>query len=667
MAITGKNNNNDFAALSAQTSGVKPNEPAFQAQPDVNAQASAAQANFSAGAQLNQTAAATAVKRGIGLLNGIRRTVPYNQTEARVSSFLNAFEKVVKEQIPNLETDRDNWEFRIFDANSNRSPVSAILFIRDEKSHVAVFPWVIQDPNQTLADKVLQIPAMYNAPATTIQIPQLTEELLTSDGELGQAISRYVSSLPKYVNRDVLVVTGRIIPTKLEPSNEAQIRSIIYYGSDALESSLLALNPNREHFNIAMKSPDENLVARMEFNPGLAATSVGLPVRNDLAVRLSVVEKAAKNSLAMNRQLPFSVTRTWGELIYTGGNPQFAQMAQAGMMGYGFNPAMMSNPMFRPAIVISSMDNQFEGGSLETQLLALNSAALLATNNNWWNLFRPNHAITTIGSDPQDIGMITADVAYPGEELGYTNTKAEGFNFAQFMMKYIEQDVLIKLDVDELGDLTYLQQPFLYVSGISGNAQDQVTANTIICQACNHLTDGKFAKYWNGKDPIVVDSDRIEVGYYVNDKGELRPLSEIDYRYIANLIDINVARDYQDSFNSQMYPDDKLRFSKRKAIYDMYFAGSYEITGFARRLTFNSQFIIALSQAMNDANGVIAIEHNYNNNATVERGNRNQIIGIQANQIGQFVYGGFNYGNGQQATTGVWRNYNGYNLGNTYL
>ena len=37
----------------------------------------------------------------------------------------------------------------------------------------------------------------------------------------------------------------------------------------------------------------------------------------------------------MNRQLPFSATRTWGELIYTGGNPQFAQMAQAGMMGYG--------------------------------------------------------------------------------------------------------------------------------------------------------------------------------------------------------------------------------------------------------------------------------------------------------------------------------------------
>ena len=133
------------------------------------------------------------------------------------------------------------------------------------------------------------------------------------------------------------------------------------------------------------------------------------------------------------------------------------------------------------------------------------------------------------------------------------------------------------------------------------------------------------------------------------------------------MIDINVARDFQDSFNSQIYPDDKVRFSKRKAIYDMYFAGSYEITGFARRLTFNSAFIVALSQAMNDANGVIAIEHNYNNNATVERGNRNSILGIQPNQIGQFVYGGYNYGNGQQATTGVWRNYNSYALGNSYL
>lgn len=662
MAITGKN---DFSALSAETSGVKPTEAAYRA--EAGAQASAAQPNFTAGVNANQPASTLNGKRGTGLLNGIRRTVPYNQTGARVASFLTAFEKVVKEQLVDLDSDRDNWEFKIFDGPTNRSAVSAILFIRDYNSHVAVFPWVIQDPDHSLADKVLQIPAMYNTPATTIQIPQLTEELLTSDGELGQAIVKYVASLPKYTNREVLLVTGRVIPTKLEPSNEAQIRSIIYYASDALESSLIALDSNREHFNITMKSPDENLVARMEFNPGLSATSVGLPVRNDLAVRLSVVEKAAKNSLAMNRQLPFSATRTWGELIYTGGNPQFAQMAQAGMMGYGFNPAMMSNPMFRPAIVISSMDNQFEGGSLETQLLALNSAVLLATNNNWWNLFRPNHAITTIGADPQDIGMITADVAYPGEELGYTNTKAEGFNFAQFMMKYIESDVLIKLDVDELGDLTYLQQPFLYVSGVSGNPQDQATANEIICQACNHLTDGNFAKYWSGKDPIVVDSDRIEVGYYVNDKGELRPLSEIDYRYIANLIDINVARDFQDSFNSQIYPDDKVRFSKRKAIYDMYFAGSYEITGFARRLTFNSAFIVALSQAMNDANGVIAIEHNYNNNATVERGNRNSILGIQPNQIGQFVYGGYNYGNGQQATIGVWRNYNSYALGNSYL
>ena len=192
MAITGKN---DFSALSAETSGVKPNEAAYRA--EAGAQAAAAQPNFTAGVNANQPANTLNGKRGTGLLNGIRRTVPYNQTGARVASFLTAFEKVVKEQLVDLDSDRDNWEFKIFDGPTNRSAVSAILFIRDYNSHVAVFPWVIQDPDHSLADKVLQIPAMYNTPATTIQIPQLTEELLTSDGELGQAIVKYVASLPK--------------------------------------------------------------------------------------------------------------------------------------------------------------------------------------------------------------------------------------------------------------------------------------------------------------------------------------------------------------------------------------------------------------------------------------------------------------------------------------
>lgn len=663
MAINETKTTNDFSHLSANISGIeKPVQPEVKA-PDFGATASgAAHANFTA----NVTGTPNS-KRGTGLLSGQRRLVPYNQIGARLSAFITEFEKITKEQLIDLEADRKNWEYKIFDGQSNRSAVSAILFIRDYKTHAAIYPWIVQDNDSVLADKVVQIPAMYNQPPVTINLPQLTEELLTSDGTLSQQIVEYVSGLPKYAGKKVFVTGGRVLPTKLEPTNTAQLRSIIFYASDALEHAMYSLDPNREFFSIANKSHNESLVAKMEFNPGLSATAVGFPVRNDLSVKLNIVERAQKNALSASKQIQFSTTRCFAELIYTGGNAQLAQMQQMAAM----NPGMMGmqmpglNPMFRPAVIISSMDNQFEGGTLETQLLALNSASLLFTNGNWMNLFRPNHAITTMGDDPRDIGMITMDVAYPGESLQYSDAKSDTFPFYQFMAKYVERDPLVKLDVAELGDLTYLQRAFLFAGNASDNGSDVIKAQEAICMAANHLTDGHFSKHWDVSMPIVVESDRIETGYFIDDKGDLRPLSEIDYLFLLNKTSVADARNYQDSFNKQMYPDEMVRFSKRKAIYDTYFPGAYEITGYARRLTINSQFIIALSRAMQEAGGQIGIEYSYNNNATIERGYRNQILGVQGDQIAQFTYGNMStYGNqGQQA--GTWRTYHSYGFGPT--
>ena len=103
-----------------------------------------------------------------------------------------------------------------------------------------------------------------------------------------------------------------------------------------------------------------------------------------------------------------------------------------------------------------------------------------------------------------------------------------------------------------------------------------------------------------------------------------------------------------DSFNPNIGPME-YRLSKRLRIYQTYFP-TFKLTGFARRLWINHEFLLALGAAIKDAAGFISLETPTGMDQVVERGYRNNIIGLSANQANIFIQQSFGNGYGYPQT-----------------
>lgn len=654
MAIT--NEASDFAKVAAGNVNAKSVEPQVQQpvqsqqQPQYNT-GYTGEANQGFNAFAQPTSYVPHSELGAGLLNqGMEYDVPYNQTSGKVQAYLVELEKSAK-NYPNLMMARDNWDFIVFDGVSNQSAISGVLFVRRVGTIAAVYAYLVQDSLEPLQDKTITTSyGGYNN--VSISVPQLAEELLTSENDLVLNIKRYV--LATYAGKgikEVFYVGGLVLPPELNPTNTAQLDRVIFYGNSALETTLFKLAGNPRRFTIAKKADDEQLVVKLDFDAGKAATSVGLPVRSDLAIKLHVAGKTnnKNNSLSARVSRAFSTVRGHMMLQYVGlsHNP----MMQMNMTPWG-QPQYPG--VFQPIFVINSLDNQFSAATLETQLLALSTATAITRDNAWVNCFKPNMQIRgNPGDDPRDIGMITADVAYPGEQKGYTPLKDGKIDFYQFISKWLIPSTLFMVDIPELGDLTYIQRVFLEASGATNNSQITARANQAIVEAANYLTNGRFSAHWQGNEPIVLNQvGRIETGFFYNEKDEMCDLADIDYLYLLNRFGPELAQRFTDTLNPNG-PSEIVRSANRIRIYQENFQGC-QIRGYARRLTINSKFLVALAQALQEVGGVYNVESYFYSGQNIERGYQNSILGIGMNGVNNFVQG---FGMGNTQGNHAWRVY----------
>lgn len=641
----------EFAALnSTQTqASAQPNPADINQQPPVPPYGAAApnvQANVQSTYEQTKANAyaAQGVQVGRGLLSsGLEFDVPYSPSSAKIQAFLTEFDKVAKEQV-GLVRNKSDWEFLTFDGPTHQVMVSAVLFVRRGGKYASVFAYLVQDQNEVLQDRTF--PGMVNGVQVNLSVPQLTEELVSTESPVMARIVDYVrNSYASHKLEDVFFAGALVLPPELEPTNTQQLGRALFYGNAASESLLFQVAGIPQRFSMKQKAQNETLGLKLDFHAGNIANSVGIPVRSDVSIKLLVnADKNKQQGLGISRSQMFSVTNGYMNIMYTG---------QGQTM---FNPVMgqMYSPIFRAGFVITALDNQFGKASLETQLLSLASAAVLTNQYGWYQAFQPNYHITEPGEDPKDVGLITMDANYQGEPLAYTNTKENGFNLYQFMQKYFHQDLMYFIDVPELGDLSYLQRAFLEAAGTAKDPELAARANAAIIDAANFLTDGAFGEIYQSNDPVVYNEvDRVEIGFYLTDKGEMAPLANIDFLYALSRMGLDKARELLDTYNPGT-ADSITRFAIRKQIYDTFFAG-YQIRGFARRLTINPRFMMALGQALQRVGGTMAIETHYHQGQTVDRTYHNQVLGVAPNAVGGFVQGGM-FGN-QLGNNGPWRYY----------
>jgi hypothetical protein len=265
-------------------------------------------------------------------------------------------------------------------------------------------------------------------------------------------------------------------------------------------------------------------------------------------------------------------------------------------------------------------------------LLTIVTALTLRENNAWVEAFRPS-SIAPEGPDWKDIGAVGIEANFERNPSGFgvrIDTKSDSFQRGQNMQgdylvrlvaSTFQPKLLISLDVPEVGSQTWYNSIFA-VAGELNNTHS-VTATEVILKEANELTHGRFSKYFPAGGRVTVDeNNRIHTGFYVARNGEIKDLRDIDYLAVLNIVgdrDPELAREWSDSFALTNVPLE-VRLAKRKTIITGILGQNHvHFKGFARRVTFEQDFVNALVLACKEVGLAVRTIAPYSDLQTYER------------------------------------------------
>lgn len=556
-----------------------------------------------------------------------------------------------------LEKDFDqqavkDYRLLILDGPQNLLALSAVMvcFVANDAGthHVAVHTLLVEASGGRLASKPLNIGGTH--------VESVTVAGDVYDNTMWARIEQQISETFGGRNLQIHDAGASVIPTELSVDDRQRLYSLLYFAGEAAYSTMdNALGGVQEPFNVGFVDSRDQLTARLDFSPLPAETASGLPLRSDIQITLQGV--MAGNAQAQVEQTR-DITRVDGfvDLVYAGPQQQPQQ--------YGFQqPQQQDTRQYYPRFVMKQLASEVNAITMELQLLGLSTATLLSRNNAWAGVYRPDFArARSEDVDLRDIGAVGYEVNLTGDPSAkpdYIKTKVDSFQepqLYQLLSATIFPNLIYSMDVEEAGVLSWINLAFIAA------AEGKAGAIQMILEAADNLTMGQFSLAFPKGTPIAYDDqNRIHVGYYVDKSGQRRDLADIDYLAMLNILgkhDMSKVVEFADTFDRKDIPL-PIRLDRRLKLLQSVLGDSLRIKGFARRITFNPQFIEALNVTCANAGLIIRPDNVANVFSGV--GQRGQAdIGQYAVQT-NFSSGLFNYTTPGFGNAG--RNYMGANLG----
>lgn len=377
---------------------------------------------------------------------------------------------------------------------------------------------------------------------------------------------------------------------------------IVAFFSNAANEALLDRLEQVEPFSIqGCFDPDQdNLRARLEYDPESMGNVNDLPVRSD--VRVSVTAHSRGQHGATMR---LTEVDAYVDLVLD----QDAAM-NAALPGYGGLPNQFGGPQqqpstqrYYPRAILTRADNAFNMISLETELLSLVTVALLTKNSMYSGVWRPRKGVKQ-KDDLRDIGAVNLELGLipdPKNPQKRTriNTKSDNFTDAeafQLIRAVVKDELIFSMDVEQGGEHSWVQNLLLLAT--TEDAQGQ-QAHQAILQAADALTNGFFRQEFDPSNKIAQhDGNRIQLGYYVDAQGVKRDLREIDHLSMLNMFgetNMEIVDRYADTFD-KVDEDMDMRLHVRTGILREA-VGDVYIKGYADRINFTPVFMKALISA----------------------------------------------------------------------
>ncbi|SAK59635.1 hypothetical protein AWB81_01872 [Caballeronia arationis] len=430
----------------------------------------------------------------------------------------------------------------------------------------------------------------------------------TLSDEVLSAVARTFAGMP------IWPVDACVVPRDFNVEDPTLVHELAANAATACQTELEVRQPGGfQDVDLGTVEHENSLTVQPTFGNGQSRDMVGAPVRSDIVIDFRAGGQEIPGQQGETQRVK-QISRISGymDLLWAPTEQQTQR----------FDPwvqqtAQASSPdefkRYRPRFVMTDLES-VQLLTIPAQLLALVTAFTLAENNAWVEAFRPAPMNNSAEVDWKDIGAIGIEANFEKNQNGFgsrVDTKSDAFQRVQgqagdhllrLVGSVITPKLLLSLDVPECGPQTWFNGIFAAAAELNGNNWQK--ANEIIIRAANVLTHGNFSRYFQAGARVASDEfNRIHLGWYVDRHGVKRDLRDVDYLAVLNMVgdrDPEVAREWSDSF-ARTNLDLQVRLAKRKQIIEGVLGkNNVEFTGFARRVTFEPAFIVALLNACKD-------------------------------------------------------------------
>ena len=526
-----------------------------------------------------------AARSGNDLNALLRRPMARKQSGEAVKALVAAITKTLDASL----NEEVRGDFKVFtmDNNTNMIALSVILLTlstnHNGQQYTAVYTYIVEGSGSRLAPR-------------TYQIGNQSVEIDTVAGDVANAalwakIEQFL--IESSGTKSNLIFAGNLVlPTELSADDQPRIHNVTYVAVQALhtvtETTVLG---NSEALSVSMIDPNASLTAILDYNPPAVETATGLPVRSNLSVTLrSILNNQGANLGYHEQARDITVTDGFVDLVFSPPAPP----------AYGQQPTTQTYYARR---VITRLDSEVNAMTPELALLALGTDMVVNRDIAWGGQFLPRYTAPNF-LDMRDIGAIGYETNFagaPNPVFDRIDTKANDFGKAelQALIKLaVHQNALFSMDIDETGELSWLHTTFL--AAANGNPE----AIRSIIEAADRLTDGAFSRTGFNGAITHDDNNRVHLGYYTGQDGQLHDLRDIDYLAVLNLQgadDMDTVINWQRTYDDLSVPLEMRLESRAKILKAILADAKPQFKGYARRVTFMPEFLAALQIALHNA------------------------------------------------------------------
>lgn len=551
--------------------------------------------------QMQQQVPVTPV--GLSQLNrSFSRSGRPDGNDARITKALVAFTEAKVEAVEQQDL-ADNFHIYRFDRNAHQVAMGSILVLKlvDNRGTPAILVKAlpILDKDIPIKPKQFQIQSAYNN-FDKFEVKPDASDIFTP--LYWNRVVNYVRTATGHLNATVLNAGPQEIHSEFDFEDKGAVRNLLIKAVNSVEDAMARLSDERP-FSLAtdMQSQDEILAATIDYTGTQAETNTGLPIRSEIAVALQRRKKHNQQQVQENEYYDadsqLNSVHMYVDLEYS---PQQVQQI------YGM-PATAPVPPFIPALVVTAVKqaNWIMANTPEMYFFALGNAYRATNGQGWAKVFLP-----TIGrtKDPRDIGA-TGYLSPKGLKV---ETKSDTFteqDFAGLMFSQVQQNPVIMLDLDRMGDNSYVETMIL--DSLEGSPNMQAARAGLVRILSNLYGRENFLAHFDPNTDWMFQAygSDFNLGYYPGEDGEKRDRRDLDTLAALNFCE-GIQAEFMDWYGAKCNPGVHPEVRRKKSeVYDKQYLGNVTYTGRVTRVIVNPKLIAAMDASANKAGIAVTMDN----------------------------------------------------------